>query len=166
MAATYEPIATNTLGVDTATVTFSSIPQTYTDLVIVCNVTRSGSPSGGYFSIRYNSDSATNYSSVLLYGDGASSASLRVTSESSGRIGNASGAAGSWSPTIVHIMNYTNTTTFKTSVSRMNATGVYVGSYASTWRKTPEAINSISIFNDIGNFYASSTFTLYGIKAA
>jgi len=166
MPSTYEPIATNTLGVDTATVTFSSIPQTYTDLVLVCNVTRSGSPSGGYFSIRYNSDSATNYSATLLYGDGASAASLRVSNETSGRIGNASGAAGSWSPTIVNIMNYTNTTTFKTSVSRMNATGVYVGSYVTLWRKTPEAINSLSIFNDVGNFYAGSTFTLYGIKAA
>lgn len=164
MPATYEPISTQTLASAVATVTFSSIPATYTDLILVCVATRSAAPDGGYFSIRYNSDTATNYSSTLLYGDGTSAVSTRVTSETSGRVGNAS--LSNNQPTIIHIMNYANTTTYKTSISRSNVSNSYALSYCTLWRKTPEAINSLSLLNDTGNFNTGSVFTLYGIKAA
>jgi hypothetical protein len=63
--ATYEPIATTTLGTATSSFTFSSIPATYTDLRLVI-----GWVSGTNPRIRFNSDTATSYSQTAMYGDG------------------------------------------------------------------------------------------------
>lgn len=163
MPATYEPIEAKTLGSDVATVTFSSIPATYTDLVLVMAVKKSASD-GGYLALRYNSDTATNYSATYMYGNGTSALSGRVSSEAFGRFGNAS--TSNFENTIVSIQNYANATTYKTSISRSNLSNVYTLSYCTLWRKAPEAINSITILTDTGNLVTGSTFTLYGIKAA
>jgi hypothetical protein len=163
MPATYEPIEAKTLGSDVATVTFSSIPATYTDLVLVMAVKKSTSD-GGYLALRYNSDTATNYSATFLYGDGTSALSGRVSSEAFGRFGNAS--TSNFQSSIVSIQNYANATTFKTSISRSSVVGNYTLSYCTLWRKTPEVITSITILTDSGNLVTGSTFTLYGIKAA
>lgn len=163
MPATYEPINTQTLGTAQASVTFSAIPSTYTDLVLVLNAKKSTSD-GGYLSLRYNSDTATNYSSTFMYGNGTQALSSRNTGETFGRIGN--GSTSNFESTIVSIQNYSNATTFKTSISRSNVSGIYTLSYVTLWRKTPEAITSITVLPDTGNFTVDSTFTLYGIKAA
>jgi len=159
----YEVISTQTLGSDVATVTLSSIPATYTDLVLVMAVKKSTSD-GGYLALRYNSDTATNYSATYLYGNGTSAVSGRVSSEAFGRFGNAS--TSNFENTIVSIQNYANATTFKTSISRSNVSNIYTISYCTLWRKTPEAITSITILTDSGNLVTGSTFTLYGVKAA
>jgi len=63
-------------------------------------------------------------------------------------------------------MNYTNTTTYKTVISRGNS-DTYVLAYASLWRATPQAITTITMGNEAAvNFVVGSTFTLYGILAA
>jgi hypothetical protein len=163
MPATYEPISTQTLGSDVATVTLSSIPATYTDLVLVMTVKKS-TDDGGYLGLRFNSDTATNYSSTFVYGNGSSAISGRVTSETFSRVGN--GSTANFESTIVSIQNYANTTTFKSMISRSNVTSQYAISYCSLWRKTPEAISSITIIPNTGNMLTGSQFTLYGIKAA
>ena len=160
---TYEPIATQTLGSASATVTFSSILQTYTDLILVCSLRKSTS-NGGYIAYQFNGDTASNYSSTFLYGTGSSAVSGRVSNETFGRFGN--GGTGNFETTILNIQNYSNATTNKTTISRSNVVTLYTLSYCTLWRKAPEAITSITLFPDTGNFDSGSTFTLYGIANA
>ena len=158
----YEVISTQTLGSAAATVTFSSIPQTYTDLVLVLSIKKSAS-NGGYLALRYNSDTASNYSATYFYGEGSSAASGRGPNDTVGRIGN--GSTVNFESTITSIQNYANATTYKTSISRTNVVGIYVVSYCTLWRSTA-AITSITILPDMNDFVSGSTFTLYGVKAA
>ena len=79
MPATYQPIETQTVsGTSTSTVTFSSIPQTYTDLVLVSAITQSADVSNY---LRFNSDTGTNYSRTRLVGTGSSATSVRGTND-------------------------------------------------------------------------------------
>ena len=172
MPATYEPISTQTLGTAIATVDFTSIPQTYTDLVLVVSArTTSGA---NVLQYRLNSDTASNYSGTYLTGDGTSAASYRISGATVASvhtliaIPNATDTFGTY---IINFQNYTNATTFKTAISRANTVGngAYNGTEASVtlWRKTPEAITSINILNGGAlSFAIGSTFTLYGVKAA
>lgn len=168
MPATYEPISTQTLGTAVADVYFTSIPQTYTDLVLVIASNASSNTQAGY---RLNSDNTNNYSVTQLSTTGSSVPTRRVTSNSFGYFDWYGGADSSGRTVMVaHFFNYTNATTYKTIFSRgSNAGGLIAGSTATTglWRKTPEAITSINVLTSSGaNFSVGSTFTLYGIKAA
>jgi hypothetical protein len=159
---TYFPIATQTLVSTAATVTFSSIPATYTDLILIINGKYAASDDSSP-SIQFNGDTSTNYSVTALNGDGTNTSSFREASQTQVPVGSMSGEQ---STTIVNIMNYTNTTTYKTVISRGNAS-TRVRTYVGLWRKTPEAINQIDILRaTTNNFAIGSTFTLYGISAA
>ena len=173
MPSTYEPIATTTLG-SAGTVTFSSIPQTYTDLVIICNGYNATSD-GSSPTIQFNADTGggtTNYSDTYVSGNGTSATCSRHGNYTYVIIGNQVG----WDTTstdratsIVNIFNYSNTTTYKTCLIRTNlASGTYPGTEAgaSLWRSTA-AISTINLqTSNFNNFATGSTFTLYGIKAA
>lgn len=165
MAATYEPINTQTLGSAQASVTFSSIPATYTDLVLVYEAGNSGNIYDGTFA-RFNSDTGNNYSWTYLLGNGSTAISGRESNVARTGAG-ASGASRGMS--ILNIMNYSNTTTYKTILNRrsvVDASGYTVGAEVGLWRSTA-AISTVLLFVQSGtNFDAGSTFTLYGIKAA
>ena len=164
MASTYEPIATNTLSVDTASVTFSSISSAYTDLVLVCSV--KGSTSGAYGQMRLNSDTGTNYSQTSVYGNGSSAGSARNSSVSwAYPAQNNNVDTTNFTSYIINFMNYTNTTTYKTMISRNGSAAYVTEALVTLWRST-SAINSILFQLNLGNLAAGSTFTLYGIKAA
>jgi len=176
-AATYTPIATQTLASNASSVSFTSIPQTYTDLVLVANVL-------GYYSVATYIgvgiqvgngaiDTGTNYSSTMLSGDGSSAASSRATNAVSAGFWATALAAdnGTRNTVVTHFLNYSNTTTYKTWLTRFNAQQTtnstnIVGTTVNLWRNTA-AINQIS-FGDFNgtNFYSGSTFTLYGIASA
>jgi hypothetical protein len=170
MASTYTPIATNTLS-SAGTVTFSSIPATYTDLVLVINNAVSIATNTPGVCISFNGDTATNYSSTHLEGTGTSALSNRQTSQSNINAGyNIGLSSSSTQPatTIINVMNYANTTTYKTILSRNTQTvGTAPGTGATVglWRSTV-AINSIAITAQTGNFASGTVFSLYGIKAA
>jgi hypothetical protein len=166
---TYQAIATQTLGSAAASVTFSSIPSTYTDLVLVINA--GGSIAGNGINLRFNSDTATNYSDTGMWGTGSSAASGRHTSITSASVTIAVGVTNNPSDTqvILNIMNYANTTTYKSLLSRSNnasASAAYPGTEAivAMWRST-SAVNEITLLCG-ANFVIGSTFNLYGIKAA
>lgn len=163
MAATYEPISTQTLASAVATVTFSSIPATYTDLVLVASATNATAGVDS-FEIQFNGDTATNYSYTLLSGNGATATSSRGSS--SAFIISGLSISGEQYVNIAHIFNYANTTTYKTVLSRGNVTSSLVRGNVGIWRST-SAITSFLLKNDGGqNFAIGSMFTLYGIKAA
>ena len=157
MTATYEKIETQTLASAAASVTFSSIPQTYTDLVIVFSGSATSSNTLFY---RFNGDSSGIYSDTYIYADG-SAGSGRHTSQT---LIYGAGVNTSQCTQIINVMNYTNTTNHKTTLLRGNANGFGATvAFAGLWRST-SAISSIQIY--AGSTFASgSTFTIYGIKA-
>jgi hypothetical protein len=171
MPATYEPIATTTLGSNAATAVFSSIPQTYTDLVIVLDFRFTESP-GRFVGVRCNGDTGTNYQTAY-YGGTGSGTLTSTFSDNLLRLGN--GSANSERSLITgNIFGYANTTSYKTSIGR-SSTNEYAILYGSSWRGSTgssfQAITSLTVACDIGGggtnaFLAGSTFTIYGIKAA
>jgi hypothetical protein len=160
---TYTPIATTTLGSAAASYTFSSIPSTYTDLVIICNAKVASGGAVNTF-MRFNGDTGSNYSATILYGTGSAAGSYRSTNNSTGIIFD---DITSTEPNIdiINIMNYANTTTYKSTITRASVVGSTVQTSAGLWRSTA-AINSVTIINPSTNLAAGSTFTLYGIQAA
>ena len=162
---TYEPIASITLGAATTSATFSAIPQTYTDLVVVINASMVSNASTNNYYVTYNSDAGTNYSTTYAGGTGSSTSSGRASSQT--RLDIAYQPSTAIGQIIFQMQNYSNTTTFKSSISRSsNATSNITFMYAGLWRSTA-AITSISITTGVANNIVSgSTFNLYGIKAA
>ncbi len=164
MAITYEPIATTTLSSTATTVSFTSISGAYTDLVLITSIKASGGDTNQF--MRFNSDTGSNYSSTNVYGDGTSALSTRQSSvDKINAVLSGYLTTGENAPGIYHIMNYSNTTTYKTMLSRFNHSAVVVQAEVSLWRST-SAITAIEIFTTPNSFASGSTFTLYGIKAA
>jgi hypothetical protein len=162
MPVTYESIATTTLGTTVSDVTFSAIPATYTDLILVIN---GGFSALDQLNLQLNSDTTTNYSWTYLRGDGSSATSSRGSSQSEIILGNLT--TGIDSVNITQFQNYANATTFKTVLNRSNYASGRVQATVGLWRKSPEAITTIKVYkNSAGTFNVGSTFTLYGIKAA
>jgi transglutaminase/protease-like cytokinesis protein 3 len=168
MASTYEKIATTTLGSAQATVTFSSISGSYTDLVLIGNL--GGSSTNQNCRIQFNSDTGTNYSLTEIIGNGSVASSRRITNNSYAYFSyDAAPSSSIEFNGIFQINNYSNTTTYKTYLSRANAahsssspgTSATVG----LWRST-NAITRLDITMSSGNLISGSTFTLYGIAKA
>jgi hypothetical protein len=162
MPSTYEPIATTTLGSAVNTITFSSIPSTYTDLRVVSNYSLSG---GSANFLTFNNNTSSIYSETNLDGDGSSAGSSRRTSQT--KIILLSNGTGRTFHT-VDVFSYAGST-FKTSLitQSLDASG------SGTVRATVGLFQSTSAINrldfTLGNpetFTVGSTFTLYGIKNA
>lgn len=163
-AVTYTPIATNTLGSAAASVTFSSIPGTYKDLVLVVDGISSSSVNG--IVLQYNGDTSNAYSLTQIGGNGSAVSSARRTSQRFININ----YTGYWTNAsrgniIVQIQNYSNTTTYKTCLSRGNFSAIGLDAIVGLWSSTA-AITSVTINNDdSGNIGSGTTFSLYGIGA-
>ena len=160
---TYTPIATTTLGSAAASYTFSSISSTYTDLVCIFNGAITTGPDD--VRIRFNGDTATNYSATLLRGDGTSTLSARSSNDTYISYNSYIGTGDGSSVGVFNIMNYSNTTTNKTVVCRGNVAASFVNASVGLWRNTA-AITSMTLIAGGSTFKIGSTFTLYGIKAA
>ena len=161
MTVTYEAIASYTVsGSSASSYTFNPIPSTYTDIYIVAQIQTL--PSGGSFNMRVNSDSGTNYSATRMYGNGSTATSDRVTSQTY----LVSFGASTLNPVNfnIHLQNYSNSTTFKTALTRLTNAGEFVAALVGLWRST-SAITSITFDAGSTNFPVGSTFSLYGIKA-
>ena len=162
---TYTPIATTTLGSAATSYTFSSIPSTYTDLVLICNTAITTGSS--YYLVQFNSDTGSNYSATRLRGNGSAATSGRDTSAT--QIYTSSGATITTTSLennlIMNVMNYSNTSTYKTVIGKDNAASIETDAYVGLWRSTA-AINTIKISIGSSTFIAGSTFTLYGISCA
>jgi len=166
MPSTYEVISATTVGTAAQTVTLSSIPATYTDLVVVVNA-QASVQSDLY--LTFNGDTSAVYSNTTLYGDGTSAGSRRDTRGNAYMVLTYYGAVTTTAGNSVHtinVMNYANTTTHKTVLTRANAASSGVDASVGLWGSTA-AITSITFdLPSTRTFSAGSTFTLYGIKAA
>jgi hypothetical protein len=163
---TYTPIASVTLDSAQSSVTFSGIPQGYTDLRIVFDgQTITGSSNA--IAIRFNGSSAAYYSRTFIGGNGSSAFSGRSTdlTEVATCYVKQSQTNVTWD-----IMNYSNTTTFKTALSKGSDASSEVIQHVFLWRgstgSSTAAITDVTILLTAGNFAVGSTFNLYGIDAS
>jgi hypothetical protein len=152
---TYVSLATITLSSTDTSITFSSIPATYRDLIIVFNGTTSANIG---VDVRFNSDTnSANYSRVFMYAPPVSSTTggpQEIFYSSTAR-----------TVATCQIQDYSATDKHKTVLSRMGAVDVIVGATALRWANNT-AINSISLVPKSANsFSIGSTFSLYAIAA-
>lgn len=164
MPTTYELIDKKETTGNVSSVVFTTIPSTYTDLVVKCYY-KYQSGSGLFVAAQYNSDGGGNYAMEYFYATGSANAASSSSTDSYARLGN--GSSTHFSQCEFQISRYANTSINKVSIGKCNAPGFYTITYCSTWRNT-NAINRIELFPDPAGvgFTSGCTFTLYGIKAA
>ena len=164
MPATYDKIEAKSVGSNTPSVTFTAIPSTYTDLVLVTNLATDAATE---FRVRVGNgsiDTGSNYSMTYLLGTGSSAISSRESGTTWGYAGYTSVSALS-KMHIFNFQNYSNTTTNKTWLMRFAGADNQSTAVVGLWRST-SAINQIQLIANGNNIAAGSTLTLYGIKAA
>jgi hypothetical protein len=169
MATTYQLIEARTLGSDTASVSFTSIPQTYTDLQLLVSARINRAGISVNMGLRFNSDSS-NYTNIMLYGDGNSASGLYSTALDQFGYWYSpanSATANTFSNQSVYIPNYTSSYNKSVSIdstSENNATDTNVVLLGGQWANSA-AITTITLSNYQGsNLRSGSTFYLYGIK--
>lgn len=165
MPATYEPIATTTLGSAAASITFSSIASSWTDIRLI--LTSSAASGTIYPVLVINDDNAgSSYSQTNLRADGATASSNRSTNAGSGWDFAYNGVTTTPSLLTADFMSYAGST-FKTCLitnsNDRNGSG-YSDRYVGLWRST-SAITKIAVVAG-ANFAIGTTATLYGIKNA
>jgi hypothetical protein len=156
MPATYEPVATQSVS-GVSSISFTSIPATYTDLKLVFV----GYNDAPLMKIEFNGDSS-NGGVTMMIGNGSSAASARYGTQ---WLYVWTPNANSYFTLAVNIFNYANTNTYKSWLGRCDIAHGAGGPTAAggTWRST-SAINRVDI--STSSLTMSGTFTIYGIKAA
>lgn len=168
MASTYELIYSATVGAGGATdITFSSIPSTYTDLIVKLS-TRVNS-ADVQTKVYFNSDTtAANYSWKRIYGDGSSATSDSGTNLIATSSNPSNFTASTYSNSELYIPNYTSSDKKSVSsdaVTENNGTIAYATLAASLWQGTA-VINAITLLPNSGSFVQYSTAYLYGVKSS
>ena len=162
---TYTAIASITLGSSASSVTFSSIPQDYRDLVLVVDGLIAGAAYNPY--IQINGDGGSNYNWVLLGGDGSSFSSGSSSSTNTMLIG-ASSNTGRGN-ILINFLDYSATDKHKPVLTRnadaLSPSGQAISAWAGRWANT-NAITSFSIVVAGGRLWnATTTFSLWGIAS-
>lgn len=170
--ATFVLLGSQVLSTTASSVTFSSIPQTFTDLKLVMSL-RSSFNAGvnfDYCFYTFNGDSSSLYSYTGLTGTGSAASSARMSNSSSliGQYFSSSYAtANTFGPGEMYLPNYTSTSAKQVYIygaGESNSTSEYMQFTAGLYRGT-SAITSITLTLGNGpNFVANSSFYLYGIK--
>ena len=170
VATDYESIATVTVGAGgSSTITFSSIPSTYTHLQIraLSKSTTAGTANAS-FTAQFNSDTGSNYTRHALTGDGATVSASGAASQTSIRAGGNTEANSTniFAVSVIDILDYANTNKYKTLRtlfgSDLNGSGE-INFRSGAWMNT-NAITSVLLTPSSGNFAQYSSFALYGIK--
>ena len=169
----YESIATTTLGGTTATITFSSIPATYTHLQIRIMSRSTRSATGDYIAMQFNADTGSNYAYHGLDGNGSSASAFGLATQTFMDVERAAAAtatASVFGVSVVDILDYANTNKYKTMRSLGGFDNNGDGSITLTsglWQNS-NAVTSITLKAQGGtsSFVQYSSFALYGIKGA
>lgn len=171
MATTMKLIAKNVLGSDTATVTFSSIPGTMTDLLIIVSARSSRAEIVDTLKMTFNG-SSSGYSDRAFQVSGTNVVSYAASSATYNEVGLVTGSnatANTFGSGEIYIPNYagsTNKSVSATTVYENNATAGYINATACLWANTA-AITSVALGLTTGpNFKSGSSFFLYGITKA
>lgn len=171
-ATSFESIATVTVGSGgTSSISFTSIPSTYTHLQIRCLVrtTQTGDITGSYISWTYNSDTASNYAYHVMKGNGSAVTAGALTTQTNTyaeRFTTGFQSANTFGVGIIDILDYANTNKNKTARTLAgwdnNGSGE-IALNSELWTST-SAITRIDIYPPANNFAQYSHFALYGIK--
>jgi hypothetical protein len=166
MANTYTLISSTTVGAGGASsISFSSIPSTYTDLVLQLSV-RSSYSSGQDFTYFSFNGSTANFSSKLLDGTGSSALSYNVTDNQLAILNTSNTTSNTFSSYFIYLPNYTTSTNklyYADTAYENNATTAYTDLKSGLWSSTA-TVSSIGLTLLSGNFVQYSTAYLYGIK--
>lgn len=158
-SSTYTPIANYTVsGTSTSLITFNSFSG-YTDLIL-----RIQGTSWGNGRLRFNSDSGSNYNWNVTSGNGTSAANNRSNNDTS----LVTGYLGGNGMNLVHIMNYSNSTTYKSVLTRASNPSSGTDMMNGSWRNTA-AITTITVQvnqSGSGTFANGDNITIWGIVAA
>jgi hypothetical protein len=165
----FESIATTTVGAGGAgSVSFSSIPSTYTHLQIRY-IARSNEGSNNNITYNFNSDTGANYSDHTIFADGSSVSAFANANSSSPiflALSNSARLTGTYSAGVFDLLDYANTNKYKTvrtlSGREDNSAGAVLFSSGS-WRST-SAVTSINFAPSVGSFVQYTSFALYGIR--
>lgn len=159
--ATYVPIATQTLSTAASSITFSSIPSTYTDLRIVLVATQTGGNSDALATL--NGDTGTNYSNTYLRGTGSAAASYSYVNQAHFTLdqNTVSTIPELFTMNIFSYAGASYKTILSTSAEDMNGSGV-VSAGVGLWRSTA-AVTSVTLTGQYYNWAAGTTATLWGI---
>ena len=164
MAKTYEPIATQTLSSTSTQINFTSIPQTYTDLVLVTNLIVTAA---GYPWMTVNGNTSSIYSNTFIRGTGSTVVSSRSTNSTEWYFTTGYDTYGVPILTTINFFNYTSSTNKTALVQNSGATQTTSPiSVSALLARTSSAITSISLIKGSSTWDAGSTATLYGIKNA
>lgn len=175
MATTCELIAKNVLGSDTASVTFSSIPGTYTDLYVVISARTDRAFPTDVVRVEFNaSGGTTNQSGRDLYAGGTNDSLFSIT-QTQVRFGTAtgdSGTADTFGTSETYIANYAGSANKSISMAGVaennasTANSAFIFISAGLWSDT-SAITEMKFVPGTGtNFLTGSSFYLYGITKA
>ena len=173
MANTYTLIASNTLGSSAASVTFSSIPSTYTDLVLKASIRSTRANTLNVMNVRLNNLSTSIYSDTVVDGNSSSASSYRISSSTQMELNYINGAnstSNTFTNFEMYIPSYLSTT--KKPISMFNAfeqnassAGDAVIAAVAGLADITSAITEINLSNAFSASFASgSTFWLYGLK--
>ena len=157
---TYTPLANTTLASAVSSITFSSIPATYRDLIIVL---QGGSSASQNVSLRLNADSGANYSCQFLAGNGSAATATSATSQTGAFLTQTAQPTTTSSTQInINIMDYSATNKHKTILSRAVNAALGTDAFVNRWANTA-AVTSVTIFLSSGTLAIGTTVALYGI---
>lgn len=174
---TYTLIASNTLTSTAASVTFSDIPQTFTDLVLRVSARNNDTQTWGHLHLRFNSDTTSNYSYTYLAGNGSTTASATSGNNVSTRayyaVDGNTATSNTFGSVEVYIPNYNSTSakpigTFGVNETNSSTAGdANIAATAALYRGG-SGISSITLgassnFSTV-SFLSGSSFFLYGVK--
>ena len=160
MTDTYRALANITLGTAASSVTFSSIPATFRDLVLVFTGTGSTTLQGR---IRLNGDTGSNYTYIRMSGSGSATTSAAAGSQTSGFISAIAQATTTGALQMdINIMDYSATDKHKTIISQASAAANGAEAFVNRWANTA-AVTSVQILTSTGNWAIGTTVALYGI---
>jgi hypothetical protein len=168
-ASTYDPIAKYVTTATTSSYTFTSIPQTYTDLILILNGLTDTNDRTFYMRVGNGSvDSGSNYTytNMLVYSGGVVGQSSGATADNRMFISSSSTNTNN-GQVVAELAEYKNTSIYKTAVSREATMGTTTtaGLIVPTWKSTA-AIDTLQVLVSGGNFASGFTMSLYGRKAA
>jgi hypothetical protein len=178
MAITYDAIATTTLGGQNSLISFSNIPQTYTDLVVIINGQAMFISDALYTTVNGNSTAIYSTQTLQAYSETGGDGTQAIRTGPSGQIDSTSAylggsSWGQWSTFIIDIMNYTSSATPKSGIFKMLDVRKDGTTHSSFIKKTGILLNTNSAISSISfavsngrNFNGGTEATIYGILRA
>jgi hypothetical protein len=159
----YTPIQSMYLQTPTSSITFSNIPSTYQDLVLVMQLQASSTSSPH---IILNNDTSSTYSSSALSGNGSAISPVGLNNQTILKASNSASVSStdfSYISTI-HFINYKSTSFTKQNIIRSSSSASGTDLMAGLWRNSSDPIRSITITtNSASTWSLGSTFDLYGV---